>query len=77
MDGSDSYELVQEDPLTMTAGTYSHPSAAAIYDERSKGIRRAEREAAEMADANTLRSGTPEQVLSSHARGPARYRLCA
>lgn len=26
MDGSDSYELVQNDQLTMTAGTYTHPS---------------------------------------------------
>ncbi len=26
MDGSDSYELVQNDQLTMTAGTYTHPN---------------------------------------------------
>lgn len=26
MDGSDSYELVQNDQLTMTAGIYTHPS---------------------------------------------------
>ena len=25
MDGNDSYELVQSDQLTMTAGTYRHP----------------------------------------------------
>lgn len=36
MDGSDSYELVQGDPLTMTAGTYSHPKRGSNYDERSK-----------------------------------------
>ena len=37
MDGSDSYELVQEDPLTMTAGTYSHPgSAAATMTSRAR-----------------------------------------
>ena len=36
MDGSDSYELVQEDPLTMTAGTYSHPKRGSNFDERSK-----------------------------------------
>ena len=36
MDGSESYELVQEDPLTMTAGTYSHPKRGSNYDERSK-----------------------------------------
>ena len=36
MDGSDSYELVQEDPLVMTAGTYSHPDRGTPFDERSK-----------------------------------------
>ena len=36
MDGSDSYELVQVDPLTMTAGTYSHPKRGSNYDEQSK-----------------------------------------
>lgn len=36
MDGSDSYELVQEDPLTMTAGTYNHPKRGSNYDEQSK-----------------------------------------
>lgn len=36
MDGSDSYELVQGDALTMTAGTYSHPKRGSNYDERSK-----------------------------------------
>lgn len=35
MDGSDSYELVQEDALTMTAGTYSHPDRGTPFDERS------------------------------------------
>ena len=36
MDGSDSYQLVQEDPLVMTAGTYSHPDRGTPFDERSK-----------------------------------------
>lgn len=36
MDGSDSYELVQTDPLTMTAGTYSHPKRGSNFDEQSK-----------------------------------------
>ena len=31
MDGSDSYDLVQEDPLVMTAGTYSHPKRHGNY----------------------------------------------
>ena len=35
MDGSDSYELVQADSLTMTAGTYSHPNKGTPFDERS------------------------------------------
>ena len=36
MDGDDSYELVNVDPLVMTAGTYSHPDKRNIFDERSK-----------------------------------------
>ena len=45
MDGSDSYELVQEDPLTMTAGTYiASRQRGSNYDERSKEYRRNEGE---------------------------------
>ncbi len=36
MDGGDSYELVQTDSLTMTAGTYNHPGRGTPFDERSK-----------------------------------------
>lgn len=36
MDGSDSYELVQTDSLTMTAGNYNHPGKGSNYDEHSK-----------------------------------------
>ena len=36
MDGADSYELVNVDPLIMAAGTYSHPDRSNIFDERSK-----------------------------------------
>ena len=36
MDGSDNYELVQEDPLVMTAGTYSHPSRKTPFDEQHR-----------------------------------------
>ena len=36
MDGNDSYELVQADQLTMTAGTYNHPDKGSPYDERSR-----------------------------------------
>ena len=36
LDGSSNYELVQVDQLTMTAGTYSHPSRKTPFDEQSK-----------------------------------------
>ncbi len=36
MDGSDSYELVQTDQLTMTAGTYNHPAKGLAHDEAEK-----------------------------------------
>ena len=35
MDGSDSYELVQGDALTMSAGSYSHPDRGTPFDVRS------------------------------------------
>ena len=35
MDGASSYELVQVDPLTMTAGTYSFPDKRSPFDERN------------------------------------------
>ena len=33
MDGASDYELVQEDPLVMTAGTYSHPNRAPFGEQ--------------------------------------------
>ena len=36
MDGADSYELVQHDQLTLTAGTYSHPDHGSPFDEQSR-----------------------------------------
>ena len=39
MDGDSSYELVQVDPLTMTAGTYSHP-AKGVHDDEAERSRR-------------------------------------
>lgn len=36
MDGSSNYELVQEDQLTMTAGTYNHPDKGTPFDEQSR-----------------------------------------
>ena len=35
MDGNDSYELVQVDALTMTAGTYNFPAKGSPFDERN------------------------------------------
>jgi len=45
MDGSDSYELVQVDPLVMTAGTYNHPDRGTPFDERSREHKKNIREA--------------------------------
>ena len=39
LDGSSDYELVQVDPLVMTAGTYKHPDHGTPFDERSKEFR--------------------------------------
>ena len=39
LDGSSDYELVQVDPLVMTAGTYNHPDRGTPFDERSKEFR--------------------------------------
>ena len=53
MDGSDSYELVQEDQLTMTAGTYSHPDRGTPFDERSKEYRDRVRESLKNRNGST------------------------
>ena len=39
MDGKDSYELVQNDQLTMTAGNYNHPARGFAHDEVEKNRR--------------------------------------
>lgn len=39
MDGSDNYELVQDDQLVMSAGTYNHPDRGTPFDEQSKEFR--------------------------------------
>ena len=36
MDGSENFELVQTDSLTMTAGTYKHPDRGSPFDEASR-----------------------------------------
>lgn len=45
MDGASSYELVQVDSLTMSAGTYNHPDRGTPFDERSKEQRERTRQA--------------------------------
>ena len=35
LDGANSYELVQDDSLVMTAGTYNHPGRGTPFDERN------------------------------------------
>ena len=44
MDGSSNYELVQEDALTMTAGTYSYPDRGTPFDETHKETRQGKEE---------------------------------
>ena len=44
MDGSSNYELVQDDALTMTAGTYNFPNKGTPFDERSKEYRERKRQ---------------------------------
>jgi putative lysine transport system permease protein len=39
LDGDDNYELVSEDSLAMSAGTYSHPNRNSPFDEQSKEFR--------------------------------------
>ena len=36
LEGNSVYELAEVDPLTMAAGTYSHPDRGSNFDERSK-----------------------------------------
>ena len=44
MDGSSDYELVQDDALTMTAGTYNFPDKGTPFDEQSKEYRERKRQ---------------------------------
>ena len=41
LDGSDNYELVSEDSLAMSAGTYSHPDRGTPFDEKSREFKSA------------------------------------
>ena len=53
MDGDDSYELVQEDQLVMSAGTYSHPDRGTPFDERSKKYRERTKQALKNRNGST------------------------
>ena len=53
MDGDDSYELVQEDQLVMSAGTYSHPDRGTPFDERSKEYRERTKQALKNRNGST------------------------
>ena len=44
LDGDANYELVSEDSLAMSAGTYSHPSRKSPFDERSKEFAKKEQQ---------------------------------
>ncbi len=50
LEGADSYELVQTDHLTMTAGTYNYPKKGSNFDERH--IEEAHRERTRLALKN-------------------------
>ena len=43
LDGDDNYELVSEDSLAMSAGTYSHPDKGSPFDERSREFKTAKK----------------------------------
>ena len=58
MDGKSSYELVQNDNITMSAGTYSHPDRGTPFDERSGEFGAAEEERERIRMALKNRNGS-------------------
>ena len=72
MDGSNSYDLVQVDALTMTAGNYNHPGRGTPFDERNpeavKSVLREElRRQAERDEA--VRQGQLAETRRQNAAG--------
>lgn len=63
LDGSSDYELVQEDPLVMTAGTYKHPDRGTPFDERSKEFQ------AQQASDKKHRERTQQELTHGRMRG--------
>lgn len=55
MDGDSSYELVQVDPLVMTAGTYSHPAHGTPFDEKNRAYNIHEDQAQKAIQADKTR----------------------
>jgi len=53
LDGDSSYELVQVDPLTMTAGTYNHPAKGVHGDEAERNRREKLRQALKNRNGST------------------------
>ena len=62
LDGDDNYELVSEDSLAMSAGTYSHPERKSPFDERSK-------EFAKKEQAKEKRSRTRQELKFGRPKG--------
>ena len=62
LDGDANYELVSEDSLAMSAGTYSHPSRKSPFDERSK-------EFAKKEQAKENRSRTRQELKFGRPKG--------
>ena len=63
LDGSSDYELVQGDPLVMTAGTYAHPDRGTPFDERSTEFQ------AQQASDKKHRERTQQELTHGRTRG--------
>ncbi len=55
LDGSSSYELVQVDPLVMTAGTYNHPGKGSPFDDKNRAYNIHEDQAVKAVQAEEAR----------------------
>lgn len=53
LDGKSNYELIQEDALTLTAGTYTHPDQGTPFDEHSKEFRELTRQSLKNRNGST------------------------
>ena len=62
MDGSSNYELVNEDALALSAGTYSHPDRGSPFDEKSREFQTAKEIKRERSERKLqeLRYGRPK-----------------